>query len=246
MQLILVGVGIALMLNGLFLMPLSNLNAGLILVFGLGLLLFCWGILYQLINKWKSNVWVNRLRYLFSTGLILMALIIAVLFAYGTQNTATYSEEILVVLGAGIRGDQVSRTLQHRLEAAYAYHVMNPKAIIILSGGQGPEEWITEAEAMKRYLIAKGVPKEKLIKEEASTSTFENFKFSLAIIKKAGYQPDSVVFITNAFHVLRAHQVARQLGLDVNHIGAAIDWYMIPSVYSREVFALLKWVVLSY
>ena len=120
------------------------------------------------------------------------------------------------------------------------YSIHNPKAIIVVSGGQGPQEDITEALAMERYLISKGTPKERIIKEEESTSTYENLLFSKNILDDIFTDPYKTVVITNNFHIYRATRLAENLGLDATHYHGKTSWYSIPVNYARECIATLK------
>lgn len=84
----------------------------------------------------------------------------------GHNDTVKYDEDAVIVLGASVNGDKVSRTLEYRLDKTVEYSKKNPGALIIVSGGQGPQEDVTEGFAMEQYLIKKGIPQEKIIKEE--------------------------------------------------------------------------------
>ena len=163
---------------------------------------------------------------------------------YGSRDTADYTENTVIVLGCGIRGERVSVGLAKRLNKAAEYHKNNPDAVIIVSGGQGPQEDITEALAMKRYLVDKGIDESKIIMEEKSTSTITNFRYSREIMEREGLSLSSVVFVTNAYHVYRAAAYAKDEGfLEVNHLGTDIIWYTIPMNYMREMLAVMKmWV----
>ena len=163
---------------------------------------------------------------------------------YGSRDTADYTENTVIVLGCGIRGERVSVGLAKRLNKAAEYHKKNPDAVIIVSGGQGPQEDITEALAMKRYLVDKGIDESKIIMEEKSTSTITNFRYSREIMEREGLSLSSVVFVTNAYHVYRAASYAKDEGfLEVNHLGTDIIWYTIPMNYMREMLAVMKmWV----
>ena len=82
-------------------------------------------------------------------------------------SNVQYDEDAIIVLGAGIRGEQVTRILANRLNTAIEYHKKNPSAKIIVTGdqGQGRREFIPESLAMKRYLIAIGIPEEIIFEE---------------------------------------------------------------------------------
>ena len=109
--------------------------------------------------------------------------VVICVYSFGFTDTVTYKEDAVIVLGAGLRGENLSLILRNRLDAAVEYYNENPEAVIVVSGGQGPDEDIPEAEAMERYLYEQGVPLNKIIKEDKSTSTEENFKFSKELLE---------------------------------------------------------------
>ena len=117
-------------------------------------------------------------------GMMLIAIVIPVMFISGGTDNITYKEDAIIVLGAAVRGEEISGALQKRLDVAIEYYQKNPDVVIVVTGGQGPQEDITEALAMERYLLANGIPKEKIIKEEKATSTYENFKFSKVLLNE--------------------------------------------------------------
>ena len=87
--------------------------------------------------------------------------------------------DLIMVLGAGIFTEKVTPMLAERLNRALSvYQHQTDKCKIIVSGGQGPDEPISEALAMQRYLIQHGVPQSSIIMESQSTNTFENFYYS--------------------------------------------------------------------
>lgn len=163
---------------------------------------------------------------------------------YGSIDNATYDEDAVIVLGAGIDGEKVSGNLAKRLDMAAAYYEKNPKAVIIVCGGQGPQEDITEALAMERYLVGKGVPKDSILKEEKSTSTYENFSYGKTILEDHFTQEFSSVLITNDFHVFRAAKIAEDAGITSNRLGAQTKWYTVPANYLREMLAVLKMLII--
>lgn len=86
--------------------------------------------------------------------------------------------DYVVVLGAGLYGETPSPALYNRLTSAVEYIKQYPDVEVVVSGGQGPDELITEAEAMKRFLLKHGVKEGQIIKEEESTSTMENLSYN--------------------------------------------------------------------
>ncbi len=135
------------------------------------------------------------------TYVTLIVLFAGILFGYGKADNVTYSEDAVIVLGAGIQGEELTDNLRHRLDMAIDYYTENQKAIIVVSGGQRPQEAITEALAMEQYLLSQGVPEAQIIKEEAATSARENFLYSKQILEDHFEKPYCVAFITNDYHI---------------------------------------------
>lgn len=190
------------------------------------------------VNKKKRRLAYGALSL--CAGFIIMILFLAV---YGKTDNATYNEDAVIVLGAGVKGEYVTPLLAYRLLKAVDFSKRNPNAVIIVSGGQGPDEDISEALAMERYLIARGVPPEKIIKEDASTSTYENLLFSKEILDSIFGDSYKVTVVTNDFHIFRAAGIAGKLGLTATHLHSNTKWSTMPLNYTRECLALVKfWV----
>lgn len=115
----------------------------------------------------------------------------------------------IIVLGAQVRGTYITNSLRRRLDRALEYLKKFPGVKVIVSGGQGPGEDVTEAFAMAEYLIGKGVPEEQIFREDRSTSTRENLRFSRQFANAA---KDRVGIVTNDFHIYRSSVIARQEG----------------------------------
>ena len=224
--------------NFILLILISNINLGMVPVAGLGAVLLGYGLFYDKLPFRKI------IGTLIAFGLVVILSFGSFLAVYGGQDTADYTEQTVIVLGCGLRGERVSVGLAKRLNKAAEYHENNPDAVIIVSGGQGPQEDISEALAMKRYLIDKGIPEDKIIMEDKSTSTITNFRNSRAIMEEKGMDLSSVVFVTNAYHVYRGASYAKDEGfVDIAHLGTDIIWYTVPMNYMREMLAVIKmWV----
>ena len=225
--------------NFILLILISNINLGMVPVAGLGAVLLGYGVFFDKLP------FKRIISAVLAFGLVVILAFGTFLASYGGRDTADYTEQTVIVLGCGIRGERVSVGLAKRLNKAAEYYEKNPDAIIIVSGGQGPQEDISEALAMKRYLVDKGIPEDKIIMEDESTSTITNFRYSREIMEKEGMSLESVVFVTNAYHVYRAASYAKDEGfLEVSHLGTNIIWYTIPMNYMREMMAVVKmWIL---
>lgn len=145
--------------------------------------------------------------------------------------------EYLIVLGAHVDGTRLTLALLERTRRALQYLEKNPDTKAVLSGGKGEGEEITEALAMRIYLVEHGIDPNRLILEERSTNTAENLKFSLELIGL----DHSVGVVTNHFHVFRGTAIGRKRGCK--------EIYPIPSKYRswrlliyipREILAIFK------
>ena len=145
----------------------------------------------------------------------------------------------LIVLGAGLKGDIPSEVLKYRLNKAVKYFKENPDTIFIVSGGQGKDELISEAEAMEIYLSERGIPIKNIIKEDKSTSTYENLKFSDKIIKEKEITGDIAV-MSNSFHMYRVKMISKKLNFPLKTVYAETPAIVFPNYMLREYFALLN------
>ena len=173
--------------------------------------------------------------------LYVLSLIIALgMIWLGGKGNADTKADAIIILGAGLRGDRVSATLALRLDRALEYAHEHPSSIVVVSGGQGPDEWVTEASAMKKYLVARGVAEERVFEEGKSTSTKENFMFSKRILDEIFRdRPYTLVYVTNQFHSFRAGKYAGQVGVDATALPSENYPYTVLSNYMREHLAIL-------
>lgn len=129
--------------------------------------------------------------------------------------------DYLLVLGAKVNPNGPSVSLQNRINAAYDYLTAHPDAIAILSGGQGSDEPVTEAQCMFDRLTAMGIDPARLWLEDRSTSTWENLKFTLALLEeKTGTTPEKIAMVSSEYHLFRAGLFAHRFGLETVGIPA--------------------------
>ncbi|MBS4206851.1 YdcF family protein [Bacillus sp. FJAT-50079] len=155
----------------------------------------------------------------------------------GKRPIANGEHPYAIILGAKVNGETPSLSLQYRLDAALQYAEKHPHVTFILSGGQGPGEFITEAEAMKIYLMEHGINEERMLLEKQSTSTYENLLFSKGLLPP---QVKGITIISSDYHLARAKKLAASLGLQVNVIPAKTPKIVRHKLFARERLALLK------
>lgn len=147
----------------------------------------------------------------------------------------------VVVHGAGLSGAQPTPLLAGRLDKAVElWKAIGCKADIIVSGGQGDDEQVSEAAAMKTYLVDKhGVPDKVIIKEEKSTTTWENLVNSKAIMDaRSGVDAYRAAVVTSDYHVFRTAEYAHKIGLAADGVGSKTARYFWPTAFIREYVAV--------
>ncbi|MDR1706352.1 MAG: YdcF family protein [Clostridiales bacterium] len=154
--------------------------------------------------------------------------------------------DAVIVLGCGLNGRSVSLMLRHRLDKALEYYTANKGTVIVTSGGQGDDEPVAEALAMRDYLVGKGVPSDDIIMEDKSTSTNENFLFSKEKLdERFGRDGYTALFVTSDFHVLRSGIYAERVGLSIQGLAAPSVPHLLPMMYIREYLALMWYYVID-
>ncbi len=207
----------------------------IVFALGLGIISLICGIH----NRQPELAWASLARRIlltvFGAGMAAL-LILSGLVVSGMGKKGEKGLPYVIVLGAQVKGTRPSRALRLRLEAALSYAQENPETTLILSGGKGSGEEISEAECMRGWLEEAGIPAKRLILEDQSTSTEENLKFSQKWIQDA-----PVGIVTNNFHVYRAEKLAKRLGYtQAVGIAGASDPILQVHYVVREAAALVK------
>ncbi len=228
--------GIACLL--LFLIPGYIFNIGSLTGIFLGAALVLYGYHYTTANAFLStNHLVRNGMLVAMVAIALIAVLLTIRMVKATNN-APQGDETVVVLGCGVNKTIPSRMLMRRINAAYNYLCEHPDAIAILSGGKGNGEDISEAEAMFRVLTNRGISPDRLIKEDKSTSTIENLRFSQQIIQSLGIN-EEIVVITSDFHEYRASLIASSIGISCRSYPAHTPIDLIAPNYVRELYGIL-------
>ncbi len=189
--------------------------------------------------------WIDGMPVWFRTTLLVLAgagilifLLIEGLILTQFGAKASDGADYCLILGAQMKNHGPSDVLRRRLDTAITYLVENPETIVIVSGGQGVNEPVTEARGMYEYLTQRGIAPERILLEEKSGNTWENLHYSSELLDK---DKDNVVLVTNNFHVFRAMGIAKKMGYE-NVSGLAADSYpfMVPNNMLREFLGVIK------
>lgn len=193
-----------------------------------------WGkkILFRL-PKWIRKTFYTCITIGFVIFIMVETLIISGFFAKAPADL-----DYLVVLGAQLKPGGPSYVLQMRLDEAYEYLIDNENTLVIVSGGQGSDEPDTEAQGMYEYLVGRGISPERIIKEDQSTDTSENIRFSMQYLDA---ENNSVGIVSNNFHIFRATHLAEAAGYaEVYGLPARSHMGYLPNNMFREFFGILK------
>jgi uncharacterized SAM-binding protein YcdF (DUF218 family) len=154
-----------------------------------------------------------------------------------------YDQQYIIVNGSGLINGKVTPLLAGRIDKAILFYNKQKKIYyapkLILSGGQGADEPVSEASAMMKYASSKGIPESDIILEQKSKTTLENMIFSKEIMDKQNVdnKPYNCIFSTNNYHLLRTGMYARVAGLKIDGIGSKTAWYYLPNALIREYIA---------
>ncbi|POZ54222.1 hypothetical protein LYSIN_04244 [Lysinibacillus sphaericus] len=217
----------------------------LLAVFGLAFLAMMIGYVFVFFTNIENPLWHILFFYAFlifayTVFLYTSVMVYAIIYHFAP---ITYEPDYILVLGSGLIGDKVPPLLASRLdEAAKQYKKYGERPFIIVSGGQGRDEQVSEALAMETYMIDKHqIPNRKILMEDRSTNTEQNMAFSKAIMDAhAQGKKYRSLFVTNNFHVFRASIYARRAKLDAQGVGSKTALYYIPNAFTREFIGLLE------
>lgn len=222
---------------------------GTVFYLAVGALILIWGLLKKISKIDKYQRLVLKFQKVFLVLFIIWLisfLTIQIFILSSTKDTTDKNVDFAVVLGAGLRDGKPSGTLAFRLLEAVEYFNTNPETIIIVSGGIGTGQEVSEAKVMKNFLIQNGVDKQNIVKETSATNTMENIKFSKKIMQDIGKKSPEIVIITSDFHLSRAKFLAKRQGLKPYGIAANTPISVRVNYFIREYFAVIKSFIFDY
>lgn len=243
MKIIIIAIGIIIFLLHLLPLVKAKINFGNIFGMFTGFMLIFLG------------VFLDKIIFLFSTKYKVIFIVISMLILtfyllffitlakiiFNAKSSAK-NEKTVIVLGCRVKGLVPTKALMSRCLKAYEYLSENKNSICILSGGQGQDELISEAECMKNILIEKGIDEKRIYIENKSTSTQENLKFSKEIIESNNLDKN-IIICTSEYHIYRSVIMAKEFDLKASSLAAhSMKFFRIPA-FTREVFAVWYYVL---
>ncbi len=236
-------------MNKRLVLPCALLLAGLILRFfftGVGYIAYALFFTAALVGimRFCPKAWIRRtVCVLTAIGLTYLAAVeVPIVGAASGDGDREY--DYIIVLGAAVHGDTPSLSLVERVSAAADYMKEHPDTVAIVSGGQGDNENISEAEAMSVWLSQNGIDASRIIPEDKSTSTRENLENSFDIIRSRGGDPNTSAVVTSEYHIYRAKLLAQSLGVSIGSLAAHTTYAPIMiNYFLREAFGVTyQWV----
>ncbi len=241
----LIVIGGVLVADTLLILLVSNVNMGVMLPAFLGAPILIYGLFYEKLYPLTLSGFGAVVKWgivaVYAAYILITAAGIIFIEAYDHKKVDKGADAV-IVLGAAVHGDKPSLTLMNRVDLALEYIEGDDEAVIVVSGGKGKQEQISEAQAARDYLISKGFPKERIIMEDRARDTYENFLYSKALLdERFGENGYTAVYTTNDFHVYRAGMAAKEAGLDIDGLGCGAKWYIYPNNYLREAACIFKY-----
>jgi len=183
-------------------------------------------------------------KYLVLIGFLIMIFIEVdiIIFSFKSKPTAS---DCIIVLGCQVKGTYPSPFLQARLNDGISLYKEGYGKYIIVSGGKGPGEDITEAMDMKNFLLGKGIDKNKIVMEDQSRNTMENLAFSKKVMESKGFK--TAVVVSNKYHLKRVSLMSKRLGMNTSYSGVFVSQYKFTEYkgYVREVLGVIKFLILK-
>lgn len=226
-------------------------NAVGMLVSGLMTVVF---IFFRPFKSLLSGLWSDKVGRIFlgvvsafTAVCVIYAVIVSVFMARAVNDPPKDENTTVIVLGCKVKDGRPSLMLKRRLDRAYSYLSEHETVSVIVSGGQGSDELISESQCMRDYLVEKGISEKRIFMEDKSTSTEENLEFSEEIIK-IRHLPENITLITDGFHQYRAELIAEKSGFDrksIKNLSGYTSWYIIPTYWVREWFGIAYYKIIN-
>lgn len=219
--------------------------ASIVWLMGTGVMVLLSNLMGWMSFSWLYHLWLVSVYVLcYFESMIVSTSLCAYL---ATLYKPAYDKDYILILGCAIRDDgSLTPLLKGRVDRAIRFEKeqfekTGRHAIFVPSGGQGADEVISEGEAMERYLLAQGIPADRILREDKSVNTNQNFGLSYEVIRAHDEQlaDKKLAFATTNYHIFRGYILSAKNGFRAEGLSAKTKWYFFPNAYLREFIGLL-------
>lgn len=200
--------------------------------------------------KGRRSPWKKILLSLVLVGLLCFGALFGAVM-WGSCDHISGEPGIMIVLGCQVKPWGPSILLQDRLNEALGYLEEHPDMIVVVSGGQGEDEPVSEAQAMRDYLVERGVDENRILMEDQSSNTVQNLRYSGQLLRERGYDTaQEILVVSNGFHLTRVRMLFGRVWGDTDRLStlAAPSSHTLSrlKMYVREPLALVKSFVVDF
>ncbi len=201
-------------------------------------------------RTWLKSKWIKAIFALVLVGVLVFAALLGAVL-HGSYDHVKGEPKVMVILGCQVKPWGPSILLQDRIDKAADYLKTHPDVTVVASGGQGPDEYISEAQAICDALVEQGIAADRILLEDQSFNTIQNLRNSMELLEQKGYETDQdMIVVSNGFHLTRVRMLwTRIRGDDDNLSTLAAPSSHVPSrykMYIREPIALVKSFILDH
>lgn len=229
----------------------GEINVGILFGLALAAVSFTYGLFFDKINSLIKKIFSHTAGKVILSASGLVICLCTALFIFTFVNVISHGRDsekktdYIIVLGCAVNGEEPGIFLRGRINKAYEYLTENPESKAILSGGQGSDENISEGICMFNTLTEMGIDEARLIVEDESTSTIQNFNNSIEKLKAEGIEINEITIVTNDFHEYRASGFAKRCGLKAYSYPSKTPLIGYTPFAVREVFATVYQIYLG-
>lgn len=192
---------------------------------------------------------LNAVLALVLAGAVIYGVLLGVVIS-GERDRVQGEPQVMIILGCQVKPWGPSILLQDRLDKALDYLADHPDMTVVVTGGKGTDEVMSEAQAMHDYLVEHGFPSEQILLEDRAESTVENIRFSGELLTEHGYDfNDDIVVVSNGFHLARTRMLWKRMGGEGSLSTLAAPSSHLPSrlkMYVREPLVLAKAILFDH
>ncbi|MDR1390543.1 MAG: YdcF family protein [Treponema sp.] len=195
--------------------------------------------IYKILKHKIIRILFLVIAFIFSLSFILIEINVI----NNAKTNQVENADYIILLGAGLNGKNPSLTLTRRINTAIDYLKLNQNTKIIVSGGRGRDEDISEAEVISNVLQNNGISAEHIVLEDKSRNTLENLKYSGEIINDYNKK---VLIVSSEFHLFRAKSIAKKIGYkNIYTLASKSPRILLVNYYVREYFAVIKEIIVK-